>query len=207
MLMDKQPLLNGKAQVHYRKESVTEQVESLPTKRLEQSQINDVNIIRTRPPTQEFMPLGYNREAILDRVARGDFWNFNVALNPAHVEEYSPTGHIDFEGFARSVTKMYGTNTNMFVWDQLPELENLPVAGHPEETQQQYVLYNVKPSWKDKAEKTLHIHKQSAPTAYGAYTDTSKQESVVYQTPVSAIKEMLTASGPFQALKTWLVGS
>lgn len=209
MKMKNKPELNGHAKVHYRQETPTEIAQGIPatSKSMETNQIHDVQIVRTAPPTQEFMPLGYNREAIIDRVARANFWNFGVSLNPAHVEEYSPTGYINAEQYARSVTEMYGVNSNHFIWDQLPELENLPVSGHPQEVQQQYVMYNVEPSWLASAQKSLHIHAQSTPTAYNAITNTSKSQTVVYQTPVTAIQEMISGSSAFKALKTWLVGS
>lgn len=193
--------------IYFKGEKPSKRVEqSLFTRSMETDQIATAKIVRNSPLTQEFTPLGYNREAILDRVARADFWNFNVALNPNHVEEYSPTGHIDFEHFARSATTVNGTNSNMFIWDSIPELENFPVSGHPEEVSQQYVLYNVEPAWIAQPKKKLHIHAQAVPTAYGSKTNTSKSQTVVYQTPVTSVQEAISGTSIFKRLKTWLVG-
>lgn len=179
---------------------------SLPTRAQETNQIHTANIVRNAPPTIEYMPLGYNRENILDRIARADFWNFNIALNPAHVEEYSPTGHINFEEYARSVTLSYGINSNHFIWDQIPELENFPVSGRPEEVSQQYVLYNVEPAFLAATKKNLHISQQAVPTAYGTPNQTSKQQYVVYQTPVTQLASAVAGTSWLQKIKTWLVG-
>jgi len=195
------------AHVHFVGEKPDKRVEqSIFTRKQETDQIATAKIVRNAPLTQEFTALGYNRENILDRIARADFWNFNVALNPAHVEEYSPTGHIDFEKFARSATDVYGTNSNMFIWDNIPELENFPVSGYPEEVQQQYVMYNVEPAFLSATKKNLHISQQSIPTAYNAIAPTSKAQTVVYQTPVTALAQAASGVRMLQAIKKWLVG-
>lgn len=188
------------------KEKAHEATQSVLTRQQETDQIHTAKIVRNAPLVQEFYPLGYNRENILDRIARADFWNFNVALNPAHVEEYSPTGHINFEQFARSVTASYGINSNQFIWDNIPELENFPVAGHPEEVAQQYVMYNVDPAFLSATKKSLHISQQSVPVAYGTPTHTSKTQTLVYQTPVSALYERASGASILQSVKKWLVG-
>lgn len=193
--------------MHFSGEKPAQRVEqSFFTRKQETAQIATANIVRTIPPTQEFMPLGYNRENMLDRIARANFWNFNVALNPAHVAEYNKNGHINFEQFARSATDVYGINSNQFIWDPIPELENFPVSGHPEKVSQQYVLYNVEPGYVRSTKKALHISQQSIPTAYNAVAPTHKSQTVVYQTPVTQLQEAMSGMSIFKRIKTFLVG-
>lgn len=191
---------------HYVGEKPVETAVNHITRSQETDQIHTAKIVRTVPPTQEYMPLGYNRENILDRIARADFWNFNYGLNPAHVAEYNKDGHINFEQFVRSTTDSYGINSNQFIWDAIPELENFPVAGKPKEVAQQYVLYNVQPEWLATGQRKLHIHQQAVPTAYNVQAPTTKQQEVVYQTPVTSLVSSLQGASWLQKIKTWLVG-
>src|SRR6267154_202959 len=176
------------------------------TEGIEVDQYKSTHIIRNRPLTYEFMPLGYDRDWWIERYASANFWNFGPSLNPAHEQEYSPTGRIDAEGYARSVTKSNGINSNQFIWDSIPELENFPVSGHPEKVSQQYVLYDVEPYWVGQSKKSLHISTHSAPKAYGVFTDTSKSQTLVYQTPVTTLQDNLNKSSVWQRIKNFMIG-
>lgn len=180
----------------------------IPTTRaMETDQIKSARIIRNAPLTQEFMPLGYNRANILDRVADASFWGFNYGLDPRYAEEYGRDGKINFENFVRSVTVSNAINGNQFIWDPMPELENFPVSGFPEQVSQQYVLYNVEPTWFDRTLQTMHVHKQAVPTAYGAANNTQKPTSYVYQTPVTQLASNVGGSSLWVKIKTFFVGS
>src|SRR6185312_10483343 len=112
----------------------------------ETNQIKEVNIIRNTPLSQDFTPLGYDREHVLNKVSRASFYNFGVSLNP----ETLP-GKINAQDYVRSETYMYGINGNNFIWDSVPELQNQEISGYPNQVAQQYVLYNVKPNFIDKS--------------------------------------------------------
>lgn len=176
---------------------------------METSQIKDVQVIRNQPPTQEYMPLGYNFSGVADRVARANFWGFNVGLDPHFVESDSTgnTHPIQFEKYVRSTTDSYGTNSNQFIWDPIPELENFPVSGFPEQVSQQYVLYNVKPGYVRSAKQAIHLKAQSTPTAYSAPVNTSKSQTVVYQTPLNDLSKAASSNSLWNRIKRVLVGS
>lgn len=191
---------------HYIGEKPVETVANHVTRKEETDQVRTAQVVRNVPLSTDFMPLGYNRENILNRIALSGFFDFRCGINPNLEEEYSPTGHPNDEQFVRSVTVSNGINSNQFIWDAIPELENFPVSGHPEEVSPQYVLYNVEPEWLAATKKTLHIHQQAVPTAYGTQTNTSKSQTVVYQTPVTTIQQMASGSSILQKIKQWLVG-
>jgi hypothetical protein len=179
------------------------------TRTQETNQVATAKIVRNTPPTQEFTPLGYNRENILDRIARADTWGFNVGLDPNFVEEYSPTGKIAFESYVRSISPVNGIASNNFIWDPIPELENFPVSGFPNQVSQQYVLFNVKPTWQEKALNKVNVHAQSVPTAYNTATNTTPQvkgATYVYQTPITEIQNNISGLSFFQRLKQILFG-
>lgn len=177
------------------------------TRSEETDQIKTADIIRNSPLTQDFMPLGYNFAGVANHVARASFWGFGVSLSPDFEEAASKTGKINAVDYQRSTTKAYGLNNNQYIWDQIPELENFPVSGYPNQVQQQYVLYNVEPEWLASSKKKMHVHQQAVPTAYDATIPTQKPTSVVYQTPVASLMTRVQGSSLLGKLKSWLVGS
>lgn len=196
----------GQVPIHKEMHGFKEPVAS--NRGLETNQIKTASIVRTSPPSQEFMPLGYNRENILDRVARADFWGFNVAIDPNFVgsQANGQNRPVNFEQFARSITVSNGINSNQFIWDPIPELENFPVSGFPEQVSQQYVMYNVQPGYVQQAMSAMHVTQQSVPTAYNAASPTSKQATYTYQVPVSDLVNSMSGSTFFQRLKKVLFG-
>lgn len=168
----------------------------------ETNQIKQVNVIRNAPLSQDFTPLGYDKEHVLNKVARANFYNFGVSLNP----ETLP-GKINAQDFVRSETYMYGINGNNFIWDSVPELQNQPVTGLPNEVSQQYVLYNVQPNFIDKSLSKLNIHQQAVPTAYNTTIPTNKQQQVVMQVPVTSVLKNIQQKSVFQRIKEFFVGA
>jgi hypothetical protein len=167
----------------------------------ETNQIKQVSIIRNAPLSQDFQVLGYDREHIINKTARASFYDFSNSINPNLVP-----GKINTWDFTRSETRMYGINGNQFIWDNIPELENFPVSGLPNEVSQQYVLYSVNPTWPSKVASQMNIHQQSIPTAYNTTIDTSKQQQIVMQIPKSEVFNSVKKPNMFNAIKKFLVG-
>ena len=188
-------------------EKPVENAAMMVTRSQETDQIKTADIIRNTPLTQDFMPLGYNFNGVANHVARASFWGFGVSLSPDFVEAASKSGKINAGEYQRSITKAYGLNNNQYVWDQIPELENFPVSGYPNQVQQKYVMYNVEPEWIANSKKKMHIHAQAVPTAYDATIPTQKPTSIVLQTPIASLTSRVQASSFFSKLKSWLVGS
>lgn len=188
-------------------EKPVENAAMMVTRSQETDQIKTADIIRNAPLTQDFMPLGYNFNGVVNHVARASFWGFGVSLDPNLKEAASKTGKINATEYQRSTTKAYGLNNNQYIWDQIPELENFPVSGYPNQVQQQYVLYNVQPEWLASTQKKLHVHQQAVPTAYNATIPTQKPTSIVLQTPVASLMSRVQGSSLVSKLKSWLVGS
>lgn len=170
----------------------------------ETHQIKQVKIEYTAPPVQEFQALGYDKQHVIDKTRSAAFyWQENTidaSLLP------NGTGHIDSNHFLMTETVQNGIYGNNLIWDPLPELENLPVSGFPEQTQQQYVLYDVNPPYPARVLSKAHIHRYSNPNAYGVWTSTEKPSEYVYQVPKSALIENMTGSSFLQKLKKWLIG-
>lgn len=166
----------------------------------ETDQIKEVAIVRNPGLTQDRQAMGYNRADALHKMQSAKFDDFRYDLNP-HLSK-----RVHDVPFQASTTYTYGTNTNVFIWDNLTQLKDFPVSGFPGQVSPQYTQYNVHPEWLNKKADSIRSHQIAQPKAYNVDISTTKRSNIVMQVPKSEIEKYATQS-IWSKIKYWLVGN
>ena len=175
----------------------------------EDSRQAHVRIVRQRAITQDYQPIGYDREEYMHKVNALTYWNYGVKEGNTIQPQLSNLIHAD--KWNRSMSNVGAITGNSFIWDPLPELANLPVNGHPEVVNQQWVQVQVRPSTYTKIATIARVTGLATPLAYGQKSQTAKPTAPVYSIDrsqlASAIGQAQGGSNFFTWVKNQLFGS
>lgn len=172
-----------------------------------------LQIQRQMPLTQQEAAWGYNRDQYMKKVNALTYWNYGGTSYPYNspMPEQSPLIHTAL--WNRSVSVIGALSGNAFVWGDIPELSNVPVAGLPGQTSPQYVLV---PSLRvptttrtNKKPLSQRIHRINIPLAYGKQVRTGASPNAVYQVPddqISSIRQQAATGSRFMQWLTGLIG-
>ena len=173
---------------------------------------NAIRIVRQRPPTQDFKVWGYNKEQYMHRVNALTYWNYGGLNSPYNSVDPQLSRRVNPGLWNRSVSNVGAVTGNTFIWDDIPELANLPTSGHPELVNQQYIMVPALQiaHQKNPSHKRLAINNANKPTAYGVPQQTSKNPNTVMQVPrsqiQSAVMQAQSGSNFFKWLRSQLFG-
>lgn len=176
----------------------------------EASRPNAVRVIRQRPPVQDSQPIGYNRERYMHHVNALTYWNYGGLNSPYNTVDPQLSHLVHPELWNRSMSNVGAVTGNIFVWDDIPELANLPTSGHPELVNQQYIMVPSLRIVHQKKPSSKRMVGNNIPTAYGVPQQTAKNPNPVMQVPrnqiQSAIAQAQSGSNFFKWLKSQLFG-
>jgi hypothetical protein len=169
------------------------------------SRDKSVRIIRQRALLYEQTPLGYEEQQRLDLLKKITYYpelqNSINGINP----EILPPGRISGYLFNRSLSNMFAINVNAMIWDNLPELENLPIANDPSSMQQQYVSVPVRATTYMQLASLMRSTPNNVPGANGTATFTNKALNLVYQVPTAQIASIQEQAQSGNNFFKWLV--
>jgi hypothetical protein len=157
---------------------------------------------------QNYQPIGYNREEYMHKVNALTYWNYGVPEGNTIQPQLSNLIHPQL--WNRSMSVVGNVSGNMLIWDPVPELANLPVNGHPEVVNQQWVRVPVNGTTYSKIANIARVTGLARPLAYGKPTQTAKSTVPVYSIDrtqlASAIGQAQGGSTFFQWVKKQLFG-
>jgi hypothetical protein len=169
----------------------------------EDSRVNTVRIVSQRALAYEQTPFGYDLPHRMDVLKAITYYpelqNSINGINP----DILP-GRIDGYQFNKSLSNLFAVNTNVMIWDDVPELENLPVANDPSSMQQQYVSVPVRATTYQQIADTIRRTPNATPAANGIATATNKALNLVYQVPASQLASIQAQAGNGSNFFKWL---
>jgi len=174
----------------------------------EDSRLAHVRVVRQRHPAFTDLPIGYDRDNWMHTVNALTYWNYWVpegnSIQPQLSNLINP--HL----WNRSMSVVGAVSGNSLIWDPTPELANLPVNGHPEVVNQQWVLVRSNQATYQGIKTAARQFGLNTPMAYGRPLETTKPTSPVYQIDrsqlASAIGQAQGGSNFFTWLKKQLFG-
>lgn len=170
----------------------------------EDSRAQRVVIARPIPTSMNFVPFGYDKQERLKKIAAITYYpelqNSINGINP----EILPPGRINPFSFNRSLSNTFALNTNVMIWDNLPELENLPIANNPSSMQQQYVSVPVRATTYMQLAQLVRNTPNNIPGANGTKTFTNKALNLVYQVPTAQIASIQAQANSGSNFFKWL---
>lgn len=175
----------------------------------EDSRARHVRIISQRPITQDMQPIGYDREEYMHKVNALTYWNYGVPEGNTIQPQLSNLIHPLL--WNRSMSNVGAVSGNSLIWDPVPELANLPVNGHPEVVNQQWIKVKVAPQTYTGVATAARVFGLAVPGAYGQAIQTAKPTTPVYSIDrsqiASAIGQSQGGSNWFTWVKNQLFGS
>lgn len=174
----------------------------------EDSRPQHVRIVAQRPPTFTGLPIGYDRDNWMHTVNALTYWNYWVPEGNSIQPQLSNLVHPEL--WNRSMSNVGAVSGNSLIWDPTPELANLPVSGHPEVVNQQWIMVKSNQATYQGIKTAARQFGLTYPGAYGMLSETAKPNSSVYQIPrsqlASAIGQAQGGSGFFSWVKRQLFG-
>lgn len=174
----------------------------------EDSRPQHVRIVAQRSPAFTALPIGYDRENWMHTVNALTYWNYWVPEGNSIQPQLSNL--INPLLWNRSMSAVGAVSGNSLIWDPVPELANLPVSGHPEVVNQQWILVRSNQGTYQGISRAARQFGLQTPLAYGQPIQTSKPQTAVYQISraqlASAIGQAQGGSNFFTWLKNQLFG-
>lgn len=174
----------------------------------EDSRLAHVRIVRQRPTVQSQQVIGYDRDNYMHNVNALTYWNYWVPEGNSIQPQLSNL--INPLLWNRSMSNVGAVSGNSLIWDPTPELANLPVNGHPEVVNQQWILVRSNQGTYQKVAAAARQFGLNTPLAYGRPLETTKPTTPVYQIDrsqlASAIGQAQGGSNFFTWLKKQLFG-
>lgn len=174
----------------------------------EATRAQHVRMLSQRPPAFTGLPIGYDRENWMHTVNALTYWNYWVPEGNSIQPQLSNL--IDPVKWNRSMSVVGAVSGNSLIWDPVPELANLPVSGHPEVVNQQWILVRSNQGTYQGISRAARQFGLQTPLAYGQPIQTSKPTTNVYQISraqlASAIGQSQGGSNFFTWLKAQLFG-
>lgn len=171
----------------------------------EDTRLQHVRIVSQRCLGYDQTVYGYDEQNRLNTIKALTYYpelqNSINGINP----EILP-GRISPYLYNRSLSNLFATNNNVMIWDNLPELENLPVANNPSSMQQQYVSVPVRATTYQQLANIIRNTPNNTPGSNGTSTFTNKALNLVYQVPTAQIASIQSQAQSGNNFFSWLWG-
>src|SRR5690242_5433874 len=104
----------------------------------EDSRLAHVRVVSQRSPAFTHLPIGYNKAEWMRTVNALTYWNYWISEGNSIQPQLSNRVHPEL--WNRSLSNVGAVSGNSLIWDPVPELANLPVSGHPQAVNQQWIM-------------------------------------------------------------------